>query len=205
MASRRQHIPKVYEELIRALVADCGSDAIGDFIRRGVDVNYRDVGMGRNPLFVAVACDCLRAVNSLLAHGADPNQRTSYRSPVDGREERGRTPLHYAKSGAVVKALLAHGADVNVSDAAGNTPLICAAVSGNTSVVEALLAAGVHPLARQHSRKEKAPATARELVQAKLNLLHEIFANSGKGVEITREYEKIGTMLARAESAVGSD
>ncbi|MBD0391670.1 ankyrin repeat domain-containing protein [Wolbachia endosymbiont of Pentalonia nigronervosa] len=54
----------------------------------------------------------------------------------------GKTPLHYARDAGVVKALLENGADVEVVDIFGNTPLHYAAEKGRIDVVNALLSAG---------------------------------------------------------------
>jgi outer membrane protein assembly factor BamB len=78
----------------------------------------------------------VKAVESLLAKGADVNAKTRY----------GATALWFAAYKdqlAVVKVLLAHKADVNVRDDVwGQTPLIMAAYSGQAEIAALLAGAG---------------------------------------------------------------
>ena len=71
---------------------------------------------------------------------------------LNARDERKRTPLHWAashnKNPEVLKVLLAAGAGVNAQDEWKSTPLHWAALRGNSAVVETLLAAGADPMAR---------------------------------------------------------
>ena len=88
----------------------------------------------------------VQTVQALLQHGASPNQRITFRSPVVGRVEADRIALHYVSSAEAAAALISAGADVNAADVAGTTPLMCAAFHGHTAVVRALVAAGASPL-----------------------------------------------------------
>ena len=100
----------------------------------------------RRPLhFAAMACNA-EGVDALLKGGAE----------VDACDATGDTPLHiavsapYCRNEAVVKALLAHGADVNLRNNRGETVLTAAVPSSCSSssvkesipIFEALLAAG---------------------------------------------------------------
>lgn len=61
---------------------------------------------------------------------------------VDARDEDGRAPLHYAAllgEARVARLLLGAGADVNVRDALGRTPLFAPCRAGDAGVVGALL------------------------------------------------------------------
>ena len=61
---------------------------------------------------------------------------------INSRDENGKTPLHWACQGnnpAVVKLLLREGADSNVADFIGQTPLMAAARRGASACAEFLL------------------------------------------------------------------
>jgi ankyrin repeat protein len=152
---------------------DCGAEAVPELVRKGADLGYCDPNMGRTALYSATISDRTRVIEALLQHGADPNQRFTYRSPVDKRVEADRIALHYVSSIDATAALIKAGADVNAADAAGTTPLRCAAFHGHTGVVRALLVAGASPSARQQKRRGRKPRTARELMESKLEFFGE--------------------------------
>ena len=62
--------------------------------------------------------------------------------PVDVRDDRDRTPLHFASTVEVVRLLAGSGTDVNTKDEGGLTPLHFAA---GTEVVRMLIASGADP------------------------------------------------------------
>jgi ankyrin repeat protein len=110
----------------------------------GADVNA--AGLFGSPLSQAVWADRVDAARLLLERGAKANQ-------VDLSD--GYAPLHWAASSetgdtALVKLLLAHGADANLGGGENveafmgtlQTPLMLARRRGNTPVVEALVQAG---------------------------------------------------------------
>ncbi len=86
--------------------------------------------------FRAISIDNTSTVNSLLAAGFDPNT-------VD---EKGQVALYVAlreEAPRVVKALLAHPAlKVDFSNAAGETPLMMAALRGNMEAAADLISRG---------------------------------------------------------------
>ncbi|HUB46926.1 MAG TPA: ankyrin repeat domain-containing protein [Acetobacteraceae bacterium] len=69
----------------------------------------------------------------LIREGADPNER-------DGE---GRTPIFYARTVAIAKALLAGGASLDVRDARGKTPIFV--TPGGSDVIDFLCDGGCEP------------------------------------------------------------
>lgn len=97
--------------------------------------------------------DSLKIVGLLLDAGADPNVHGTF----------GRTPLHQAVEVgdlALVRALIAAGADVNAASDLGS-PLERAASNGRPVIVEELLQAGADPSADFLG----APDAIRELIE----------------------------------------
>lgn len=87
--------------------------------------------------FRAVNVDNVRGVRQLLERGFDPNARS----------EQGQCALYLAlrdDSPQVVELLLGWpGTDLNLRNAAGETPLMMAALKGQTGIMRALLDKGV--------------------------------------------------------------
>jgi len=201
-----QKLPEPYQSLFEAMLWDCGAEAVPELVRKGTDLSYCDPRTGRTALYAATITDHVRVIEALLQHGADPNQRFTYRSPVDGRVEADRIALHYAASVEVAAAFIRAGADVNARDALGTTPLMVAAFHGHTDVVRALLAAGASPLACQQKRRGRKARMARELVQSRIELFQEAVrqATGDEQRQTSKRrlqcYEEIRDILLKAES-----
>lgn len=110
-------------------------------------------------LTAAVMAGNAEIVEDLLRAGADPNLRhESGTTPLLSACSRGtefvaeiltgRRPDKPTDWPAVVKALLKAGADVNVQDKNGMTPLLMARATGQKEIAELLLAAGADPNAK---------------------------------------------------------
>jgi hypothetical protein len=94
---------------------------------------------GRNPLHAAAFSGNLEVVRILIEY--DP-------ADINARDESGSTPLlwasggHNFKDGSVLRLLLEHGADINVQNRLGWTPLHLASINGALEVVRLLLEHG---------------------------------------------------------------
>jgi ankyrin repeat protein len=112
-------------------------------------------------LFTAVGNNDVAAAENALRHGANPNAMPSAWNSLEGRTllnprawptllEWVRTqrlrpypPLYFAKDPAMVRLLVAHGANPDgTGGSTYRTPLMAAAARGNLTVVRALVAAG---------------------------------------------------------------
>jgi uncharacterized protein len=112
--------------------ADAGhTDVTKMLIEHGADVNARG-RRGYIALHRAVEKGHTETARLLLEHGADVNAVT---------QSMGFTPLHRAVAGRHVgtaRLLLEHGANVDAENNAGMTPLVCALIEGDASMVKVL-------------------------------------------------------------------
>ncbi|MCC6358742.1 MAG: ankyrin repeat domain-containing protein [Phycisphaerales bacterium] len=102
---------------------------------------------GATPLHRAAWAGDLSAIRSLLAAGANVNERVED-SHATGPSRLGFSALHFAAMNGhidVITALLDAGADVNARDTEGGTPLHYAAGKGGSDVVSLLLKQGATP------------------------------------------------------------
>ena len=94
-------------------------------------INHLDVH-GQAPLHLAVRAGSIHAVEVLIDHGANPNQRDKF----------GRSPLYDASlkdNAQVAKVLLENGADTDIRDAWGQSALSNAAYLNAFKVAMVLL------------------------------------------------------------------
>lgn len=156
-----------FDEFFRAIASD-SPRTLQSLANRGFDLNTRNE-KSDPPLVLALRLDALKVVDFLLTR---PDVDVEARTPQDesalmlaalkGRlaqcealirrkahvNKPGWTPLHYAASHpgeaapAVVELLLEHHAYIDATSPNGSTPLMLAAMYGNTQVVAQLLEAG---------------------------------------------------------------
>jgi ankyrin repeat protein len=107
---------------------------------------------GWSPLHLAAAFGGHQATALLLAHGAHVHRFS--RNPMHNQ------PLHaciaLSQNAETVRLLIDQGADVNMEQAGGYTPLHQAAAAGQLELTQILLEAGANPLCRCHQGKTPA-------------------------------------------------
>jgi len=102
----------------------------------GADSTVRDVAHGWTPLFHAIHKGQTEAVRLLLDRGVDPNRFARMLSPL-AMAAADRDP-------AIVRLLLAHGADVRASGIGGATALTVAVSGGALMDIDRPLFGGCH-------------------------------------------------------------
>lgn len=111
-----------------------------------LDVNCRDQH-GFAPAHWAAAQNSENALRWLFERGADA-------SIASGS---GVQPLHLACSAEVAELILAHGADIEAVDAAGETPLLAAIRRRNIAFADFLVERGANLFARRPTNTDDAP------------------------------------------------
>jgi ankyrin repeat protein len=152
-------------------------------LESGCDPNTVHPTTGASALYNACFVDKVDVVRLLLEHGANPNKLLTYCSPVDGRIDAGVVAMRNAHSVPVVSALLDAGADPNIQDQRGRTPLMTMVLSSEPDVVEVLLAAGAKADLRTADDR-----TAADAVRARLQWCRDL-KSPGPPV-----FERIGTL-----------
>lgn len=140
-------------------------DAVRVLLDKGAAVNAKDIIAEQTALMFAVTENHLEAVRVLIDHGADVNARTLIvETPpattgnlqgigrAQNREkpvpQGAMTPLLYAaRDGrtAIVRMLLAAGANLNQTEANGESPLLVAINNGQIEIAQVLLEKGADP------------------------------------------------------------
>lgn len=189
--------PEQEHQLFAATIQESGAETVVRLIEAGADPNCEEeqFGTGRTPLYAACLSNRVQVIEALLNHGADPNKRFTYHSPVDGRVEADAVAIHYASSAEAVKLLIDAGADVNAAGATGTTALMRAALFGKVEAVRALLAAGADPLLKQNKRRGRKASNARDLAESKIE-----FCKSCKEQANDSNRDKIEANLKRYEA-----
>jgi ankyrin repeat protein len=88
------------------------ADIADVLLKAGISIEAEDNNK-KTPLHSAVFNDKIDVAKKLLQEKAN----------IDARDKYGYTPLHYAKSGAMVKVLMDAGANIHATGKNGNTPL----------------------------------------------------------------------------------
>jgi ankyrin repeat protein len=180
-------------ELLDA-VAQGNLAKVDELLDAGCDPNVAHPQYGNTALSSACFTNRVEVIKRLLQRGADPNLRITYRSPVDGRVEKGVVALMFSRSLEAVTALLEAGADPSVHDEEGTTPLMRAALATPPAAVAALLAAGADAQARNRGGD-----TAADLLRKRLDWLQSSHAlEAAKGRKRMAELEQTLAILSAA-------
>jgi uncharacterized protein len=131
-------------------LGDCGR--IESLLRQDAMLVHESSGDGWAPLHLAAAFGGPQATALLLSHGAHVHRFS--RNPLHNQ------PLHacvaISQDGETVRVLIEQGADVNMAQAGGYTPLHQAAANGRADLVQILLGAGADRAMLCHQGKTPA-------------------------------------------------
>jgi SMI1/KNR4 family protein SUKH-1/ankyrin repeat protein len=155
--------------------------AIEQAMRTGFELDIRDQD-GRTVLHHATNRERVKAAEYLIHRGAD----------VNAVDNAGFTGLHLTTSSDVTKLLLTAGAEVNVADMNGRTPLMRAVEFCRGYIVHLLLAAGANPLLESPDG-----ATAISLCQDKERILPMLLNAAGIEPEIEPKGDPIAEAIRR--------
>ncbi|CAJ1330344.1 unnamed protein product [Effrenium voratum] len=165
---------KMSEEVLKQMPELTGAQ-LKQLIAKRADLNYKGQN-GWTPLTLAVfhgKKDCVEA----LVRVQDPLK--GMKLHLQGKNARGRAALHLAARKdlpEIAKLLISSGADADVKDIDGWTPLHHACFNGNSAVVRELLAGGAQLLIRGNGgftafMVTKLPQKASDLSDAVLNII----------------------------------
>jgi len=106
--------PQTGRTTLHEAAANGDHTGVRHLIENGSDVNKPTFLGGDTALHIAASREYSNVIEVIMSHNnADPNIRNKYKA----------TPLHYAKSTAIAKLLLSHGASLDVLDSNNNTPI----------------------------------------------------------------------------------
>jgi ankyrin repeat protein len=137
---------------------------LASLLDSGYDPDLTHPRSGATALYNACFANQAEAVRMLLARGADPNKRITFRSSVDGRIEKDVVALMLASSTAVADLLLEAGADPGARDGQGRTVLMRLVGTAPSEVFKSLIRAGADVAARANDG-----STAVDFVNKKLD------------------------------------
>ena len=123
------------DQMARAIMEGDTAAAV-ESLSQGADVNAKGKYSGWTPLILAAKKGNTELVKLLLSHGADINAKSGTRN---------RTAIMEAarnRNVETVKALLMANTDIDAADWEGNTVLMFAAISGQSAIVDELVAYG---------------------------------------------------------------
>lgn len=191
-------------DLDKALVwAAAGADprTVQDILKVGARVNSKDQN-GRTAIFAAINNDRIANARVLLDAGADVNVRST---------DTGDTPLtgslyYRGDASDIVNLLLRRGANPNIGNSFGRTPLLLATFGQPISVLEALLQAGANVNAKANNGDTALMAAANYNNADALKMLLKYDADrsikndhgeTALSIALSQNHREIAALLAR--------
>ena len=153
-------------------------EEVGALLIAGADPRSRNGEEDDTPLHAAALAAPLGVSETLLAHGADANQKNAW----------GQSPLFFAARAAwvhseeVTALLLGHQADVTIADERGFTALHAAAAHDNYRAIRFLLAAYADAAAVTHQHNTPLDVALEQHCDLAAEALFEAGAPRGKSV-----------------------
>jgi hypothetical protein len=147
-------------DVVSAAILGGRTDLVQQLLNEGLDPNtiVRNVPI----LLIAATYDKTNIVKLLLDRGADPNIR-----------KRGETALFLSTNSDIVDSLIRHGADVDIKNDYGETPLSYFAKSGDIPRIKLLVSKGADVNTTDNNGETllmKAAARGREVIELLLKL-----------------------------------
>ena len=184
--------------------AACEDDVetIRRFASAGANLNmsaYKGSFLLRN----AVQTGSLKALRALLELGANPNEQFDYYSPVTKKTAEKVSALFYVSGVESAKLLVEFGADVNIRDAKGSTPLMWAANYSDAGLIEYLLQEGADASVQQVKARGRKAWTALEIAERNLASWESICREQGgeKLLERLDQKKRMVELLQKATSS----
>ncbi len=190
-------------------------DSVRKAIHSGINIDFRDAN-GATALFYAVNNNYLDLVKELMYYGANPNISTyekfsplmaaasngSFdiaevllrykRTKINLADQYNLTALHYAayyNNLAIVDMLLFYGANAQIIDVEGNSPLLLASYNSDTALASELIEAGNSIL--QTNQQHYSPLSI--AIQTNDSLLCDLYFNKIKASKIP--FKELQSML----------
>lgn len=129
---------------------------VRDVLDEAPDLIDTSTSDGWTPLHLAARQGHATVVDLLLRYGANANAlagNSLASTPLLGAITGKPGEVDAEQQREIVVLLLAHGADVNLPNTAGSTPLHKAAIAGASDIVQLLLACGANVAARNSGRQ----------------------------------------------------
>ena len=167
-----------YQEPVRNGFRQTPIDKIDEKVLKNGKLDLIKNGWNQTLLTAAVMNGKIRTVDLLLNAGASPdkknglNQYPLFLAIQAAKRANNHTGL------SVIQSLLKAGAQLNITDENGQTPLMMAAKNGQTQIMDLLISAGA-----DKNMKDKAGKTAADLYAQHQQALHPLLVKQLKGIE----------------------